>query len=510
MSQKTRPSLYSNTHTISVSPTISFTPKSHPPLFLRSAKMVSEHRVSLSAERWSFLIIALFAYGGLPTLVPAQPQTFPCQSETETAYHAYLNQQYDRAVSLAFTCVEQTGVPDEDLIQAYRIMGLSFVRQDALVEARWAIARMLSIDPAYTVDPVKDPPAYALLVSIVRHDLAAKSTSTQAGNNATPPDTSTREASVLLSDSRPARIDKEATTETPARVDHNTSKKELLRTSGVRLSFRDQGYEVVSGVNLTVWRPPVASSRGRVTGVALGVPTTGTSHLTGIGIGLLGVTGSHALRGLAVAGLGVTAARLDGLTITGLGLYVDDYQRGISINGGLTGGSGSLYGLSVSGIGPSVGGSVNGLHVAGVGVRAKQGIAGITMSTIGIISAANVSGITVSGGLIHAAERLRGGQAAGGLIIASKIQGLTLAPVVMQQSGTGLIVAPGYLSSGRNGTLTGVSLSLVNHVRGRQRGLTIGLFNFARSLQGIQVGLLNYAGNNPPLLRVLPGLNFKF
>lgn len=489
---------------------MSFTPKSQPPLFFPSAQMVSKRRALLTDERWILLMIALFAYSGIPTMVLAQPQTFPCQSETETAYHAYLNQQYDRAVSLAFTCVEQREVPDEDLIQAYRIMGLSFVRQDALVEARWAISRVLSIDPTYMVDPVEDPPAYALLVSIVRDDLAAESTSTQAGNDSMPPDSVGVEASVLLPGSRPARIDTEASAEARTRVDDNTSKKELLRTSGARLSFRDQGYEVVSGVNLTVWRPPVASSRGRVTGVALGVPTTGAGHLTGIGVGLLGVTGSDALRGLAVAGLGVTAGRLDGLTITGLGLHVDDYHRGISINGGLIGGSGSLYGLSVSGIGPSVGGSVTGLQLAGVGVHAKRGIAGITMSTIGIISAANISGITVSGGLIHAAEHLRGGQAAGGLIIASKIQGLTVAPVVMQQSGTGLIVAPGYLSSGRNGTLTGLSLSLVNHVRGRQRGLTIGLFNFARNLQGIQVGLLNYAGNNPPLLRVLPGLNFKF
>jgi hypothetical protein len=47
-------------------------------------------------------------------------------------------------------------------------------------------------------------------------------------------------------------------------------------------------------------------------------------------------------------------------------------------------------------------------------------------------------------------------------------------------------------------------------VRGRQRGLTIGLFNYATHLSGAQLGLLNYAGNNPRFLRLLPGLNLSF
>jgi hypothetical protein len=52
-----------------------------------------------------------------------------------------------------------------------------------------------------------------------------------------------------------------------------------------------------------------------------------------------------------------------------------------------------------------------------------------------------------------------------------------------------------------------VSVSLFNHVQGDQRGLTIGLFNVARSLHGVQLGALNWAGNNPLLLRLLPLIN---
>jgi hypothetical protein len=32
----------------------------------------------------------------------------------------------------------------------------------------------------------------------------------------------------------------------------------------------------------------------------------------------------------------------------------------------------------------------------------------------------------------------------------------------------------------------------------------------ARELHGVQIGLLNIAGNNPAALRVLPGLNLHF
>jgi hypothetical protein len=85
-----------------------------------------------------------------------------------------------------------------------------------------------------------------------------------------------------------------------------------------------------------------------------------------------------------------------------------------------------------------------------------------------------------------------------------------LGSVLVQRSGTGLFIAPLYTHTGRDGTLTGLSLSTVNHVRGRQRGLTVGLVNIAGRLDGVQLGLFNYAGNNPRFLRLLPGLNLNF
>jgi hypothetical protein len=54
----------------------------------------------------------------------------------------------------------------------------------------------------------------------------------------------------------------------------------------------------------------------------------------------------------------------------------------------------------------------------------------------------------------------------------------------------------------------GVGASAFNQVMGHQKGLTIGLINYAWSLSGVQLGLLNIVRDNPPARRVLPVLNW--
>jgi hypothetical protein len=57
------------------------------------------------------------------------------------------------------------------------------------------------------------------------------------------------------------------------------------------------------------------------------------------------------------------------------------------------------------------------------------------------------------------------------------------------------------------GRFRGASAAGFNYVKGEQRGLTIGVVNYARQLHGVQIGVVNYARNNPPGLRVLPLIN---
>ena len=57
------------------------------------------------------------------------------------------------------------------------------------------------------------------------------------------------------------------------------------------------------------------------------------------------------------------------------------------------------------------------------------------------------------------------------------------------------------------GELEGFSVAGFNYIYGSQRGLTIGIVNYAQELHGIQIGLLNYAGNNEGIAKLLPLVN---
>lgn len=448
----------------------------------------------------------------LPGHARGQEAAEPCQRAMAAAEAAYLNQSYERAIALASKCVQQNGSPQARMIQAHRLMTLSYLRQNRLDEARTHVASILSMDSVYVAHPVDDPPSYVVLVSMVR----------QQKESASRPPSPPRSASV----------------------------------TGVRLTGWDRGFERVNGLNVTVWRPGNAGQhRGRVSGLALGVPVTGASRLHGVGVGLF-VDGHKAFHGIGVGGVGLAAGRFGGIALGGLGTIARDGFSGLSLSGlGLrSGGSiqgvslgsvgawanGSITGISVGGLGVgarqriggvqvggatvgaggtirglSVGGlgvfswsgSVYGLQVGSLGISAGRNVGGVTLGVLGARSGGDVTGLTLTGGFIRAGERLRGIQATGIGTFATRVGGITAAPIVAGASGTGLIVAPVYYRGGREGRLTGLSISAFNHVRGEQRGLTIGLLNVARTLHGVQLGLFNFAGNNPHPFRLLPGLN---
>jgi hypothetical protein len=68
----------------------------------------------------------------------------------------------------------------------------------------------------------------------------------------------------------------------------------------------------------------------------------------------------------------------------------------------------------------------------------------------------------------------------------------------------GLAVTAGYLRCDRF-----AGLGVAGYARASERcdGLAIAIFNWTRELHGVQIGLLNYAGNNRRGTKWLPGLN---
>jgi hypothetical protein len=263
------------------------------------------------------------------------------------------------------------------------------------------------------------------------------------------------------------------------------------RIIGVRLNYRDRAPYRVYGLAATIWSPREHPSPGAVDGVLLGLPVAVAGDVRGLGLGigvgaersfdglglgLLGVGAGGRLRGIHLSAVGVGAGgALDGLGFGLVGVGAGDRIRGIAIGGLGAGAGGDVTGVVLGGLGAGAGGRIRGLAVGGLGVGSGKAIEGIALS-IGGVGAPSVRGLAVALGV-------------GGRDV------------------KGIAIAPAYLYVERGGALTGVAVSAFNRVLGEQRGLTIGIVNYAASLSGVQLGLLNYAGNNRPGLRLLPLAN---
>jgi hypothetical protein len=103
------------------------------------------------------------------------------------------------------------------------------------------------------------------------------------------------------------------------------------------------------------------------------------------------------------------------------------------------------------------------------------------------------------------------GVAVGGLGVgAPRIRGLVAGLGVGGEDVRGVVIAPAYFYIPEDGRFTGVSISAFNRIRGQQNGLVIGIVNYTPDLHGVQLGLVNWAGNNRAGLKLLPVANAHF
>lgn len=302
--------------------------------------------------------------------------------------------------------------------------------------------------------------------------------------------------------------------------------------NGLRINFRDTRLERVNGVNITAWTP-TRTSGGIVNGAAIGIPGTGAAEINGLGIGIGGVGTGRRFRGIGIGGLGIGGGgTVEGLLIGGLGVGSGGGVRGISVGGlgvgsggdiigfsvgGLgVGGGGRVRGISVGGIGVGGPGDITGLSIGGVGVGGGGNIRGISIGGIGVGGGGSLAGLTIAGVGIGNVGGIRGVQVAGVGIGSTRVDGITVAGVMaggVDLRGfvyaTGLVRVEGGNNNGvaLPGTITGATVSAVNYIKGTQRGLAVGIVNSAWTLDGVQIGLINHARNNPPGLRWLPILN---
>jgi hypothetical protein len=181
--------------------------------------------------------------------------------------------------------------------------------------------------------------------------------------------------------------------------------------------------------------------------------------------------------------------------------------RGIALTGAGMGVGQSFSGIAVNGVGAGVGGTVSGVMINGAGMGVGGDATGIFINGFGMGAGGRISFFTVNG-FAAGAPRIEGVTLAGAVVGTPRAKGLMVAGAWLRirneedSRGRRRFFAPG------GARLDGVGVSAFNQVRGHQSGLTIGVVNYAWSLNGVQLGLLNIVRDNPPSRRVLPVVNW--
>lgn len=327
--------------------------------------------------------------------------------------------------------------------------------------------------------------------------------------------------------------------------------------TGLRINLTDRDVRRVDGGNITLWRPDrnpdaefnglafglVGPVAGSIRGAGIGLVATVTEQsLGGLAYGTAAVVTGGALTGFALGGAGVVTGGLHGIALSPIAVVSHGDSYGASIAGLATVSQGEFRGLGVAGLATVAQGDMRGLGLAGLAIVSQGDMRGINAAGLATVAQGDMTGISF-GGLATVAEgRMRGINLAGLAVVgADGVVGLNVggAAIAGDRGGvTGLNLTLGTIETAgpvrwvsfagykvdspdvrgisinpirlKAVDLTGVAIGGYNRVDGMQRGLTIGIFNWTRELHGVQVGLLNYAGNNEPPFRLVPILNAHF
>lgn len=407
---------------------------------------------------WCLILAATLLCGTDPTELLAQSEEHSaagCQQQLSEAERQYRNSAFERAIGSASACLSRPNTGPAEAVRAHRILALVYIKQDRLGAARRAIVNLLGIDPGYTADRVSDPPAYVSTVSLVKRKL-------DLGPSAVP----TRELLPVT----PQPSQSLAPLEEPA----------TLRPAST--PEPSQSFFKRSNTWLTIG------------GIMVGSSAKSGNHAMGLGVGAVGVGAGGEFTGIGIGGLAVSGGdALEGIMIGGIGV----------------GGGSRVDGIAFGGGGVGSGGAARGVMIGGLGVGSRKAIRGIALGGLGVGTGGDVAGLTAAGLGVGAGGHMMGLHVAGGAVLASRVSGVAAGSVVLSKEARGVLAAPVYARAGSGG-LAGLSVSIFNHVNGHQRGVTIGLLNIAHTLHGVQLGAINYAGNNPLLLRILPLINLHF
>jgi len=322
--------------------------------------------------------------------------------------------------------------------------------------------------------------------------------------------------------------------------------------TGLALGLPATGGQDVHGLQIAVFGAEV---QGSFTGISIAGLGFGTgADASGFMVNGFGMGAGGWIRGVSLNGLGGgTGGNLEGVGVGGLGFGVGGSAKGVVIGGLGAGVGGDFTGFGVGAFGIGAGGRVDGLMIGGLGVGAGQGGSGALIGGLGAGVGGDYDGLLLGGLGAGVGGNLRGiaitglgtgvggnasgffinlgGMGVGGTMRWVSINGLGAGATRIEglSATAGYLTTPhsvGVMAAGlwlrirvwddepRDGSrdyearFEGLGISTFNQVLGQQNGLTIGVVNFARSLNGVQLGLINIVRDNPSGRKVLPVINW--
>ncbi len=281
--------------------------------------------------------------------------------------------------------------------------------------------------------------------------------------------------------------------------------------TGLRFNFRDSRVRRINGINATLWQPRKDNKDAVINGVSLGV-IPGGGYLNGLHVGILGVAAERSLTGISLGLLGTGAGEdITGINIGGLGAGAGGSIKGINI-GGLGAGCGkNLKGFNFGGLGVGAGEDVWGITIGGIGAGAGDNMTGLNIGGVGLGAGKRLAGVNLAGFGLGAGEELSGVSLAGFAAGSVRVRGLAMAGgFVGGKDIRGVFIAGACVHVPRDGRMTGFAASPFNFIKGSQNGVSIGIVNYAWSVKGAQIGLVNIVRSNPRYLRILPIFNSSF
>lgn len=112
---------------------------------------------------------------GLAVVSGPHAQSVPdptCRDALSSAEQRYTEQAYDAVEALVRECISRPEATADNLIEAHRLLALTFIKQDLMAEAQGTVIKLLSVDYRYEPDRLLDLPLYVALVDVVKDQLS--------------------------------------------------------------------------------------------------------------------------------------------------------------------------------------------------------------------------------------------------------------------------------------------------------------------------------------------------